>query len=105
MRQRDWATAQTLLRSAIRQQPNSAQLHAQLGNVLARAGSNAEALGEYRTATRLDPRNVGYLHRLTDLQLATGDRAGATTTLRQILTVAPGDPAATRRLSALQPQG
>ena len=102
MRQRDWATAQSLLRGAIRQQPNSAQLHAQLGNVLARANNNAEALTEYRAATRLDARNVGYLHRLADLQLATGDRPGAVGTLQRILTIAPGDPAATRRLAALQ---
>ena len=105
MRARDWSTAQSLLRGALRQQPNNAQLHAQLGNVLDRSGNASEALNEYRAATRIDRRNVGYLHRLTDLQLATGDRAGAVATLRQILTIAPGDPAATRRLAALQPSG
>ena len=105
MRTRDWTTAQSLLRGALRQQPNNAQLHAQLGNVLDRAGNRPEALNEYRAATRIDRRNAGYLHRLADLQLATGDRPGAVTTLQQILSVAPGDPAATRRLAALQPAG
>jgi tetratricopeptide (TPR) repeat protein len=98
----NWPESAILGLGAIRQQPNSAQLHAQLGNVLARANNNAEALTEYRTATRLDPRNVGYLHRLADLQIATGDRPGAVGTLQRILTIAPGDPAATRRLAALQ---
>ncbi len=102
MRQRDWAAAESLLRGAIRQQPNSAQLHAQLGNVLGRAGNNTEAVSEYQTATRLAARNVGYLHRLADFQLATGDRPGAVATLQRILAIAPGDPAATRRLAALQ---
>ena len=69
--------------------------------MLERLGDRAAALNEYRNATRLDRRNTSYLHRLTDLQVATGDRAGAVATLRQILTITPSDRAAQQRLQAL----
>jgi Flp pilus assembly protein TadD len=101
LRTRDYPLARTLLQNALRSQPNNASLHAQLGNVFERLGDRNAALNEYRTATRLDRRNTTYLHRLADLQVATGDRAGAQATLRQILTIAPDDRAAQARLRSL----
>jgi serine/threonine-protein kinase len=101
IRARNYPQARTLLQAALRSQPNSAPLHAQLGNVLDRLGDRPGALAEYRTAVRLDRRNPSYLHRMADLQIATNDRNGAIATLRQILTVAPNDRAARARLTQL----
>ena len=75
-----------------------------LGNVYERLGNRADALNEYRAATRIDRRNTQYMHRLVDLLVATNDRAGAIATLRQILAIAPNDRAAQGRLTALGAQ-
>jgi serine/threonine protein kinase len=101
LRTRNYPQARTLLQGALRAQPNNAGLHAQLGNVYERLGNRADALNEYRAATRIDRRNTQYMHRLVDLLVATNDRAGATATLRQILTITPNDRAAQARLQAL----
>ena len=101
LRTRNYPQARTLIQGALRSQPNNAGLHAQLGNVFERLGDRNAALNEYRTATRIDRRNTAYLHRLADLQIATGDRAGATATLRQIIAITPNDRGAQARLQAL----
>lgn len=101
LRARDWAGARTLLESALRSSPNNATLHAQHGNVLDRLGQQPEALAAYQRAARIDRRNTGYLHRIADLQLASGQRDAAVTTLRQILRINPQEPAAQHRLEAL----
>lgn len=102
LRSRDWATARTLLESALRSNPNNAELHAQHGNVLDRlGGQQPAALAAYQRAARLDRRNTRYLHRIADLQLATGQRDAAITTLRQILRINPQEPAAQHRLDGL----
>lgn len=102
IRRQDWAGARRLLTDSLRARPNDAAAHAQLGYVLDRLGDSAGSLSQYRTATRLDRRNTRYLHRLADLQLATGDRAGAVATLQQILRINPAEPAARGRLDQLQ---
>ncbi len=104
LRTRNYPQARTLLQGALRSQPNNASLHASLGNVQDRLGNRADALNEYRTATRLDRRNTQYMHRLVDLLVATNDRAGAAATLRQILAITPNDRAAQARLQALGAQ-
>ncbi len=104
LRTRNYPQARTLLQGALRSQPNNAGLHAQLGNVYERLGNRADALNEYRAATRIDRRNTQYMHRLVDLLVATNDRAGAIATLRQILAIAPNDRAAQGRLTALGAQ-
>jgi Flp pilus assembly protein TadD len=102
IRRQDWAAARRLLADQIRSHPSDAAAHAQLGYVLDRLGDNPGALAEYRAATRLDRRNTRYLHRLADLQVATGDRAGAVATLQQILRINPAEPAARARLEQMQ---
>ncbi len=102
IRRQDWAGARRLLADHLRSHPNDAASHAQLGYVLDRLGDSPGALAEYRSATRLDRRNTRYLHRLADLQVATGDRAGAIATLQQILRINPAEPAARARLDQLQ---
>jgi hypothetical protein len=102
IRRQDWAAARRLLADQIHSHPSDAAAHAQLGYVLDRLGDNPGALTEYRSATRLDRRNTRYLHRLADLQVATGDRAGAVATLQQILRVNPAEPAARARLDQMQ---
>lgn len=102
LRRQDWATARRLLTDHLRSRPGDAAAHAQLGYVLDRLGDNPGALAQYRTATRLDRRNTRYLHRLADLQVATGDRPGAITTLQQILRINPAEPAARARLDQMQ---
>ena len=102
MQARDWARARTLLESALRTSPRDAALHAQHGNVLDRlGGQQPAALAAYQRAARLDRRNTRYLHRVADLQLATGQREAAVTTLRQILRINPQEPAAQHRLDGL----
>jgi len=102
IRRQDWPTARRLLTDHLRSRPNDAAAHAQLGYVLDRLGDSQGALAQYRSATRLDRRNTRYLHRLADLQVATGDRPGAITTLQQILRINPSEPAARARLDQLQ---
>ncbi len=102
IRRQDWTAARRLLADQLRAHPNDAAAHAQLGYVLDRLGDSSGALAEYRSATRLDRRNTRYFHRLADLQVATGDRAGAIATLQQILRINPAEPAARARLDQLQ---
>nr|MBK7064353.1 tetratricopeptide repeat protein [Deltaproteobacteria bacterium] len=102
IRRQDWPTARRLLTDQLRSRPNDAAAHAQLGYVLDRLGDSQGALAQYRSATRLDRRNTRYLYRLADLQVATGDRPGAITTLQQILRINPSEPAARARLDQLQ---
>lgn len=102
IRRQDWPAARRLLTDHLRSRPNDAAAHAQLGYVLDRLGDSQGALAQYRSATRLDRRNTRYLHRLADLQVATGDRPGAITTLQQILRINPSEPAARARLDQLQ---
>lgn len=101
MRARNWSQARTLLQEAVRRRGSDASLHARLGDANDRLGDQTAALNEYRTATRLDRRNTNYLHRRADLQLATGDRAGAIATLREIQRIRPDDRAAAGRLQSL----
>lgn len=103
IRRQDWATARRLLGEHLRAHPGDAAAHAQQGYVLDRLGDANGALAEYRAATRLDRRNTRYLHRLADLQMSTGDRAGAVATLQQILRINPQEPAARARLEQIQP--
>lgn len=102
LQQRNYAAARPLLQSAVRSNPNNAQLHAQLANALERTGDQRGALTEYAAATRLDRRNTNWLFRLADLQRLTGDRNGAIASYQQILRLIPNDPAATRALQQLQ---
>ena len=102
MRRQDWAEARRLLNAELRTRPNDAAGHAQLGYVCDRLGDSRAALNEYRAATRSDRRNTRYLHRLADLQIATGDRPGAVATIQQILRINPSEPAAHARLEQMQ---
>jgi TolA-binding protein len=97
----DYAQARTLANAAVREQPNSAEAHALLAELLGRANDSAGALNEWRAASRSAPRNTDYLHRIANIQLDRFDRAGATATLRQILQIAPNDSAAQRQLQSL----
>jgi len=102
MQARDWTRARTLIEQALRSNGSNAALHAQHGNVLDRlGGQQPAALAAYQRAVRLDRRNTRYLHRVADLQLATGQRDAAITTLRQILRINPQEPAAQHRLDGL----
>ena len=97
----DYAQARTLASAAVREQPNSADAHALLADVLAHQNDASGALNELRAAARIAPRNTDYLHRIANIQVDRFDRAGATTTLRQILQINPRDAAAQRQLASL----
>lgn len=101
IRRRDWAQARGFAANMVRANPGSAPAHARLADMMERTGDARAALNEYRTALRIDGRNVGYLHRLAALQLSTGDRSGAIQSFRQILQSNPNDQGAQARLRAL----
>jgi len=83
-----------LLMLAIRQRPDSALLHCQLGRALAKAGRADEALVELRHALALAPAHFQALHMLTRLLVNQNDFAGIRAECDKSLERLPGNSAA-----------
>jgi protein O-GlcNAc transferase len=64
--------AEQLLRHALAKQPNSAKLHAELGNLLLSEKKYSDAVEEIGQAAQLEPDNAEYTIRLADTLVAWG---------------------------------
>jgi len=102
----DLPHAATLLREAVRRHPSSAELHAQLGMVLAQLGTADVAVNALRTALRLKPDLADAAFELGNL-LATGGRLPeAIAAYRRAVTAQPRFAAAHNNLGmALEAEG
>ena len=63
---KDWKRARVEMLEAVRHDPTNADAHNGLGYALEKLGKLAEALKEYRTASRLDPDDPGYRQHYVD---------------------------------------
>lgn len=90
--------AETHLREAVRQDPRFAEVHVELGKVLARQGRNREAIAVYLDAERAEPENYLVQHALGLLYRRVGDLAEAERRFRRALGAAPNHAASATRL-------
>lgn len=91
------------LRPLVAQRPNDlAQLHVILSHMAEQQGDVQMALHEMTMASRLSPRNVGYLVRLGDRYAAALETGRARSAWQQALRMDPGNAAAKQRLDAKQ---
>jgi tetratricopeptide (TPR) repeat protein len=73
----DWPLAEIHFQNALAASPNRDGLHADLGEVLLRAGRLAEAGQEFESELRLDPRSLRAIVRRGELRLIEGDVDGS----------------------------
>lgn len=83
------AEAESLLREIIAQQPQLAQIHYTLADVLRLAGQNAQAINAYRTTIALQPGHASAHNDLGAMLLLTGDLAEAEACFRQAIALNP----------------
>jgi Flp pilus assembly protein TadD len=81
--------AEAELRESLRQDASHAQVHVELGKVLARLGRNREAIEAYRVALRLEPRLWQSQLSLGILYGREGDLDAAANAFRQAAALAP----------------
>ena len=102
----DLPHAATLLREAVRRQPSSAELHAQLGMVLAQLGTADLAINALRTALRLRPDLADAAFQLGNLLAMGGRLPEAIAAYRRAVTAQPRFAAAHNNLGmALEAEG
>lgn len=100
-RQQRWSDVEITLRRLVERDPNQAQAHLALGEVLAAAGRQNEAIESYRTALRLDSNRADTHYRLAGALFATRQPAEALQHLREALKLRPDFVAAHYDLGAL----
>ena len=66
----EFSRAITVLRSAVKLDPSSAEAHLRLGSALEKSGERGEAIGEYRAATQASPDNASAWRSLATAQVA-----------------------------------
>jgi tetratricopeptide (TPR) repeat protein len=93
--------AASFLRDLLRLSPKDGDARFRLGLVLHRMGDPAEAEAHYRRATADAPEDHRPWNNLSVLQQASGDQAGARSSLQQAFERAPGDPAVLTNLANL----
>jgi tetratricopeptide (TPR) repeat protein len=97
-------SANQQLRALLTLRPNLAEAHASLGLLLVQQGPAAypAAVEQLNEASRLDPENLAALRGMAWLLIETAQQLPTAQTICQrILTLAPGDPLATRMLAVL----
>lgn len=80
-----------ILQLLAEQQPNEAELHARLGQLLTRAGDFAGAAAAYRKAVAIEPGSTEYRRGLADALDAGGNSREAVDILRELAVQAPRD--------------
>lgn len=101
-----WPEAEQRLREAIALEPNSADWHRWLGNLLGDRGATSAAESEYHRALQLAPDNVNARYNLGLLLLETGRAAQAEAEFRAYVAARPSDAQGYLRLAeALDAQG
>jgi tetratricopeptide (TPR) repeat protein len=88
---RDLAEAESRIRAALAERPDSAAIKDSLGWVLHRRGHNAEGLAWLQRAYAVDPDPEIAAH-IGEVQWTLGDHAAAERTWRSALDKSPGDP-------------
>lgn len=83
--QRKWNEAADAYREFLKQEPNHAGAHANLGAVLSQLGRHREAIASYETALRLNPQLTQILFNLGSAHFRAGQFAQAAETLRKFL--------------------
>ena len=105
MRGRRFPEAEDYLRKLSAEHADSAQVHIQLGRVLAAEGKSDAAIAELQEGIRIAPRDEGAQRELADLCATSGKNELAETAYRGLLTAHPDDAELHRRLGeALLPQ-
>jgi Flp pilus assembly protein TadD len=79
--------------------PNSARPHVALGNLLSLKGQDDQAISEYQTALKLDPRNAGTYVLLGMAQKKGGHAELAEKAYRQALEIEPNNIVALNNLA------
>lgn len=97
--------AETLLRGAIRAEPNSLRHHIALGHLLMAAGKAADAADAYQAAGRIDAKWPGLLLVFSQAAYKAGRAEEAEHAARQLLAETPSADAWDALASALRAQG
>jgi tetratricopeptide (TPR) repeat protein len=100
LRARDYAAALDLLRPALRQSPNNAQLWTFEGLAYSGQGLKPEALASFQKALKISPEYLPALEGAAQIAYDTGGR-DAETLLRRVAKLIPNDPTAHTMLASL----
>jgi Flp pilus assembly protein TadD len=95
------AEAERFYRRSLSLRPGQPTVITNLGLVLVSMGRADEAVALLRSAVRSDPKSADLWQALAQLQQGMGELAFAEKSLRQVLTLRPGDPAALLSLSGV----
>lgn len=85
-----WKDNRTLFLYELRTSPESAWVHAGLGNELLRAGAHAAARAHFLEALRIHPTHMHAAHGIALIELAEGDKAEGRAWLERALSFDPG---------------
>ena len=85
------ADAEPLLRKLAADRPNETTLHLQLGRVLAAENKNDDAIAEFQSALKLDPKDTAAQRDLADLYASAGKNDLAEAAYRPLVAAAPND--------------
>jgi tetratricopeptide (TPR) repeat protein len=91
MRGRRLPEAEQFLRKLVAEQPAQADVHLQLGRVLAAEGKNDDAIAELQAGTKLAPKDLSIQRDLADLYVIAGRTDEAEAAYRELLTAHPSD--------------
>jgi Flp pilus assembly protein TadD len=86
------ADAEPLLRRLAAERPDDANVHLQLGRVLAAQGKNDDAIAELQTALKLAPADAGAQREIAALYASAGKNDLAESTYRALAAAQPKDP-------------